>query len=243
MLLYLFGCFICWICSFPDISCYSYTCAVTQLIVQLEDYSVNKLNRILHYTSGKVILVHLLMLTTIWARFICMCQHLFPHSHVSFTLIGCGWLQALRVAGVRPIMAKRGDRAHPPQTSPLNIFMFQVGIHISPTAASTTLNFSFQWKPSVTVYWSQIIMTMYVLRVKKIWLSFVSLLHIIALQFYLIPSYPSFFYPTTPVEIHSRFFYHSFSFHLFISCFSPQQQGTPTSTGSHPSIRERVQFS
>lgn len=55
-----------------------------------------------------------------------------PFPRVSFAVIGCGWLQALRVAGVHLIMAKRGDQAHPPQTSPLNIFMSQVGLLISP---------------------------------------------------------------------------------------------------------------
>lgn len=53
------------------------------------------------------------------------------HAHVSFAVIGCGWLQALRVAGVHPITAKRGAQAHPPQSSPLNIFMYQVGLFIS----------------------------------------------------------------------------------------------------------------
>lgn len=36
---------------------------------------------------------------------------------------------------------------------------------------------------------------------------------------------------------------HSSMFHLFISSVSPQPQGTPTSTGSLPSIRELVQCS
>jgi len=53
----------------------------------------------------------------------------FLHSHVSFAVIGCGWLQALRVGGAPLITAKRGGQAHPPQTSPLNIFMCQVGLH------------------------------------------------------------------------------------------------------------------
>ena len=55
----------------------------------------------------------------------------FLHAHVFFAVIGCGWLQALRVAGVHLITAKRGGQAHPPQTSPLNIFMYQVGFLIS----------------------------------------------------------------------------------------------------------------
>lgn len=55
----------------------------------------------------------------------------FLHAHVSFAVIGCGWLQALRVAGVHLITAKRSGQAHPPLTSPLNIFMYQVGLAIS----------------------------------------------------------------------------------------------------------------
>lgn len=60
MLLYLFGCFI---CSFAYISCYSYACAVILLNLQLETCSLNKPCSILHYTSGKVIQVHLLIIT------------------------------------------------------------------------------------------------------------------------------------------------------------------------------------
>lgn len=48
-----------------------------------------------------------------------------------FVVIACGVLQALKVAGVHPIMAKRGGQTHPPPSSPLNIFMYQVGFLIS----------------------------------------------------------------------------------------------------------------
>lgn len=54
----------------------------------------------------------------------------FLHTHVSFAVIAYGWLQALKVAGVLLITAKRGGQAHLPQTSPLDIFMFQVGLTI-----------------------------------------------------------------------------------------------------------------
>lgn len=65
------------------------------------------------------------------------------HAHVSFAVIGCGWLQALRVAGVHLITAKRGGQAHPPQTSPLNIFMYQVGLLISSSPYSQSQNIFF----------------------------------------------------------------------------------------------------
>lgn len=65
------------------------------------------------------------------------------HAHVSFAVIGCGWLQALRVAGVHLITAKRGGQAHPPQTSPLNIFMYQVGLLISSSPYSQSQIFFF----------------------------------------------------------------------------------------------------
>lgn len=52
------------------------------------------------------------------------------HALFSFAVIGCGRLQALKVAGVPLIMAKTGGQAHPPPSSPLSIFMYQVGLLI-----------------------------------------------------------------------------------------------------------------
>lgn len=49
----------------------------------------------------------------------------------SLPVIGCGCLQALKVAGVHLIMARKGSQAHPRKISPLNIFMYQVGLFIS----------------------------------------------------------------------------------------------------------------
>lgn len=49
----------------------------------------------------------------------------------SLPVIGCGCLQALKVAGVHLIMARKGGQAHPRKISPLNIFMYQVGVFIS----------------------------------------------------------------------------------------------------------------
>lgn len=64
------------------------------------------------------------------------CVEAFLHAHFSLAVIGCGWLQALKVAEVHLITAKRGGQAHPPQTSPLNIFMYQVGLPISSLRSS-----------------------------------------------------------------------------------------------------------
>lgn len=52
-------------------------------------------------------------------------------TRTSLPVIGCGCLQALKVAGVHPIMARKGGQAHPRKISPLNIFMYQVGLFIS----------------------------------------------------------------------------------------------------------------
>lgn len=52
----------------------------------------------------------------------------FFNAQMSSAVIGCGWLQALRVAGAHPITAKKGAAAPPPLTHPLNIFMYQVGL-------------------------------------------------------------------------------------------------------------------
>lgn len=57
--------------------------------------------------------------------FICM-----NDTHASLPVIGCGCLQALKVAGVHLIMARKGGQAHPRKISPLNIFMYQVGLFI-----------------------------------------------------------------------------------------------------------------
>lgn len=68
-------------------------------------------------------------LVSIWLDEIC--TEALAHAQVSFAVIGCGCLQALKVAGVHLIMAKRGGQAHPPPSSPQNIFMCQVGLLIS----------------------------------------------------------------------------------------------------------------
>lgn len=58
--------------------------------------------------------------------FICMSD-----TCTSSPVIGCGCPQALKVAGVHLIMARKGGQAHPRKISPLNIFMYQVGLFIS----------------------------------------------------------------------------------------------------------------
>ncbi len=93
--------------------------------------------------------------------FICMgftCVKAFLHAHVSFAVIGFGWLQALRVAGVHLITAKRGGQAHPPLSSPLNIFMYQVGILICSSHLSWSQiflpwgNFIFHYSSMQTIH-------------------------------------------------------------------------------------------
>lgn len=109
------------------------------------------------------------------------CAEAFLHAHVSFAVIGCGWLQALRVAGVHLVTAKMGGQAHPPQTSPLDIFMYQVGLPIASlhysrphTSLFTNANHSFQVpRESECV---------------KMWLSRIFIPHIISLAHYP-PSY------------------------------------------------------